>query len=81
MQAKTEYLKDAKENAKEYNAAMHVAGIFSFEEESPIENWLYTSIDSLKGSTIELPTNWMDISQLTNVEQWPLLCSLGTARF
>jgi len=35
MQAITEYLKDVKENAKEYNAALHVAGIFSFEEESP----------------------------------------------
>ena len=54
MQDITEYLKDVKENAKEYNAAMHVAGIFSFEEESPIEKWLYTSIDSLKGSAIEL---------------------------
>ena len=37
---------------------------------------------SLKGSTIELciPTNWMDISQLTNVEQWPLLYSLSMER-
>ena len=69
-----------KENAKEYNAALHVAGIFSFEEESPIENWFYTSIDSLKGSTIELPTNWMYISQLTNVEKWPFLYSRSTER-
>ena len=48
MQAITEYLKDVKENAKEYNAALLVSGIFSFEEESSIENWLYTSIEALK---------------------------------
>ena len=71
MQAITEYIKDVKENAKEYNKELYVAGIFSFEEESPIENWIHTSIDSLKGSTIELPTNWMDISQLTNVKSVP----------
>ena len=38
MQVITEYLKDLKHNAKQYNAALHVAGIFSFEEECPIEN-------------------------------------------
>ena len=80
MQAITEYIKDVKENAKEYNKELNVAGLFSFEEESPIENWIHISIDSLKGSTIELPTNWMDISQLTNVEQWPLLYSLSMKR-
>ena len=32
MQAITEYIKDVKENAKEYNAELYVAGIFSFEE-------------------------------------------------
>ena len=61
MQAIREYLKYVKENAKEYNKELYVAGIFGFEEESPIENWVHISIDSLKGSTIELPTNWMDI--------------------
>ena len=66
-----------KDNAKEYNSELNVAGIFSFKEESPIENWLHTSIDSLKGSTIELPINLMDISQLTNVDKWSLLSSLS----
>ena len=69
MQAITEYLMDVKENAKEYNSALYVAGIFSFEDEAPIENWLFTSVENLKGSTIELPTTWMDISHLTNAEK------------
>ena len=34
IQAITEYLKYVKENAKEYNAALHVAGIFSFEDKN-----------------------------------------------
>ena len=56
MQAITEYLMDVKDNAKEYNSALHVAGIFSFEDDCPIENWLYNSVDTLKGFIIELPT-------------------------
>ena len=67
-------------NAKEYYSALNVAGIFSFEDDCPIENWLYNSIDNLKGSTIELPTKWMDISELTNAEKWPLLYSLSMER-
>ena len=55
MQAITEYLMDVEVNAKEYFSALNVAGIFSFEEDCPIENWLYNSIDNLKGSTIKLP--------------------------
>ena len=33
--------------------------------------------DNLKGSAIELPTNWMDISHLSKTEKWPLLYSLS----
>ena len=39
-----------------------------------------TSVDNLKGNTIELPTNWLDISELTNAEKWPLLFSLSMER-
>ena len=60
MQAIKEYIKDVKENAKEYNAELYVAGIFSFEEESPIENWLYTSIDSLLKKMYNRATNKLD---------------------
>ena len=57
MQAITEYLKDVKDNAKEYHSALHVAGIFSFEDEAPTENRLFNSVENLKGSMFELPTN------------------------
>ena len=32
------YLKDVKDNAKQYNSSLYVQGIFSFEDEAPIEN-------------------------------------------
>ena len=44
MQAITEYLMDVKDNAKEYHSALHMAGILSFEDECPIENWLFNSV-------------------------------------
>ena len=69
-----------KDNAKEYNSASYVQGIFSFEDEAPIENWLFNSVENLKGSTIELPTNWMDVSHLVNAEKWSLLYSLSMER-
>ena len=52
MQAITEYLIDVKDNAKEYNSALFRTGIFSFEDEGPIENWLFNSVEKLKGCTI-----------------------------
>ena len=67
MQAIADYLKDVKDNAKEYNSALYVQGIFSFEDEAQIENWLFNSVENLKGSTIELATNWTDVSHLINV--------------
>ena len=57
MQTIADYLKDVKDNAKEYNSAVYVQRIFSFEDEATIENWLFNSVENLKGSTIELPTN------------------------
>ena len=40
MQAITEYLKDVKNNAKEYNSALFMTGIFSFEDGGPIDRKL-----------------------------------------
>ena len=44
MQAIADYLEDVKDNAKEYNSALYVQGIFSFEDEAPIENWLVNNV-------------------------------------
>ena len=79
-QAIEEYLKDVAVNAKEYSSALNVMGIFSYAEDCPIENWLCNSVENLKGNAIELPTNWFDISELTNTKDWPLFYSLSMKR-
>ena len=55
---------DVKDNAREYNSALYLEGILSYENHAPIENWLFNSVENLKGTTIDLPLNWMDVSNL-----------------
>ena len=80
LQAIEEYLMDVNDNAKEYSSALYVEGIFSYEIDAPIENWLLNSVDNLKGTTIDLPLNWMDVSGLIHSDKWPLLYSLSVER-
>ena len=44
-----EYLRDVRDNGKEYNSALYVQGVFSFEDNIPVENWLLNSIENFKG--------------------------------
>ena len=62
MQAAKDYLLDAEKKEKEYDPASWAKGIFSYEDESPIENWLCNSIERMVGSTINMPTNWMQMT-------------------
>ena len=64
LQAIEEYLTDIIDNPKEYSSALYVEGIFSYEIEAPIKNWFLNSVENLTGSTVDLPLNWMDVSQL-----------------
>ena len=79
-QAIAEYLRDVRDNAKEYDSALYVQGIFTFEDSVPVENWLLNSVENLKGHSIELPTNWLDIAQIIDKEDWSLLYSLSMER-
>ena len=69
-----------RDNAKEYDSALYVQGIFTFEDSVPVENWLLNSVENLKGHSIELPTNWLDIAQFIDKEDWSLLYSLSMER-
>ena len=80
LQAIEEYLMDVIDNAKEYSSALYVEGIFSYEIDAPIENWFFNSVESLKGSAVDLPLNWMDVSELVHSDKWPLLYSLSMER-
>ena len=59
---------------------MHVTGIFSFEKDAAIENWLLNSVESLVGSAITLPTDWVQSAEINNTEVWPLFLSLSMDR-
>jgi len=39
-QAIAEYLQDVVDNAKEYESAVYVQGIFTYQDDVPVENWL-----------------------------------------
>ena len=80
IQAIEEYLMDVKDNAREYGSALYVEGILCYENDVPVENWLFNSVENLKGTTINLPLNWMDVSQLIHSDKWPLLYSLSIER-
>ena len=77
IQAIEEYLIDVQDNAREYGSALYVEGILCYENDVPVENWLFNSVENLKGTTINLPLNWMDVSQLIHSDKWPLLYSLS----
>ena len=80
VQAIEEYLLDVKNNAQEYKSALNVQGILTFDEDTPVESWMLNSVDLLKGHTNDLPTNWLDIAQLINKDDWSLLFSLSLER-
>ena len=81
-QAIAEYLQDvvAIDNAKEYESAVYVQGIFTYQDNVPVEIWLLNSVENLKGHSIDLPTNWLDIAQLIHKEDWSLLYSFSMER-
>ena len=68
------------DNVKVYESAVYVQGIFTYEDNVPVENWLLNSVENLKGHSIELPTNWLDIAQLIYKQDWSLLYSLSMER-
>ena len=59
---------------------MYVTGFFMYEKDAPTENWLLNSIESLIGSTTSLPTDWLQIIEISTTTVWSLLFSLATER-
>ena len=55
IQATEEYLMDVKDNAREYGSALYVEGIICYENDVPVETWLFNGIENLKRTTTNLP--------------------------
>ena len=53
MQTVEDVLKNMEinDNEEEFYSSINVTGIFSFEKDTPIENWLLNSVESLILST------------------------------
>ena len=80
MQAVMDFLNDVEinDNEAELYSSVNVTGIFSFEKDTPIENWLLNSVESLVGSTINLSSAWVQVIDVNKTSKWPFFTSLAT---
>ena len=67
-------------NEEEFVASLNVSGIFKFEKEAPINNWLDTNLESIHGATINLPVDWVQVVELNKNVNWPLFTSIAIDR-
>ena len=77
-----DFLNDAEinDNEEEYDSSINVTGIFSYEKDTPIEKWLLNSVESLVTSTLDLPSDWVQVIDINKTSKWPLFTSLATDR-
>ena len=71
-----------KNEAAYENAPVYVSGIFSYEKNAPIDNWLQRTVQNLSNDRNKLPTDWVQVLEFPAKfnKEWPLLYSLSTER-
>ena len=67
-------------NEEESCASINVTGIFSFEKDTPIDDWFLNNVEQLVGSTISLPSDWAQVAEVIKHTKWPLFTSLAKDR-
>ena len=67
-------------NEEEFYSSLNVSGIFSFDQNDPIDSWLYNSVENLVGYTISLPVDWVQVVETNKHVKWPLFTSLAINR-
>ena len=60
------------DNEEKFYSSINVTGIFRYEKDTPIENWLLNSVEILTGSTISLPPDWEQVIETNKNNKWPL---------
>ena len=77
LQATEDVLNDMEidDNKGEFYSTINVAGIFSFEKDTSIDNWLLNSVENFVGSTISLP-----LAEANKHIKWLLFTSLAIER-
>ena len=68
------------DNEEEFYSSINVTGIFSFEKDTPIDNWLCNSIESFMYDSINLPMDWVEVTEVHKRNKWPLFVSLSMDR-
>ena len=82
MQAAEDALNDMEinSNEEEFYSYINVSGVFGYEKDTPIDNWLLNSVENLVGSTMSLPWDWVQVIEVNKNNKWPLFTSLAIAR-
>ena len=82
MQAVEDVLRDMKiiDNEEEFYSSINVTGIFSFDKNIPIDNWLFNSVKSFMYDSISLPVDWIEVTEVHKRNKWPLFVSLSMDR-
>ena len=58
-------------NEEEFYSSLNVSGIFSFDQNDPIDSWLHNSVVNLIGYTISLPVDWVQVEETNKHVKWP----------
>ena len=82
MQAVEDVLRDMEiiDNEEEFYSSINVTSIFSFEKDTPIDNWLCNNIESFMYESINLPVDWVEVTEVHKRNKWPLFVSLSMDR-
>ena len=68
------------DNEEEFYSSIDVSGIYSYEKDTPIENWLLNSVNNQHGSSFNLPSDWVQVSEANKNNEWPLFTLLAVNR-
>ena len=49
------------DNEEDFYSSIDVSGIYSYEKDTPIENWLLNSINNQRGFSSNLPLDWVQV--------------------
>ena len=68
------------DNEEEFYSSINVSGIYSYEKDTPIENWLLNSINNQRGFSSNLSLDWVQVIEANKNNKWPLFTLLAINR-
>ena len=73
LQTVEDVLKNMEINANEedFYSSIDVSGIYSYEKDTTIENWLLNSVNNQHESSFNLPSDWVQVIEANKNNKWP----------